>query len=132
MGRTCIAFGCHNTHQKGFSLFTFPVDENHRKAWTLQVQRTRDKWNGPTKNSAVCSEHFAEDCFEPISVMSKQLGIKMRQMLKPCAIPTIFKRPCTTPKRLRSSSAVEKRSRAKLINSYSLIYHSNNYANNSR
>ena len=113
MGKNCIAFGCH-THQKGFSLFKFPTDEKLRKAWTLQVQRTRDKWHGPTKNSAVCSEHFTEDCFEPISVMSAKVGMKMKHMLKPNAIPTIFKRPSTTPKRLRSSSAVEKRARARV------------------
>jgi hypothetical protein len=59
MGRNCIALGCHNTHLKGFSMFKFPADEKLRKAWTLQVQRTRDKWNGPTQNSAVCSEHAA-------------------------------------------------------------------------
>ncbi len=115
MGKNCIAFGCHNTHQKGFSLFKFPTNDKLRKAWTLEVQRTRDKWHGPTKNSAVCSEHFVEDCFESTSVMSKLMGIKMRQMLKSNAIPTIFKRPSATPKRLRVSSATEKRSRARVI-----------------
>ena len=32
MGKTCIAFGCSNSHQKGFSLFKFPVDERLRKS----------------------------------------------------------------------------------------------------
>ena len=114
MGKTCIAFGCHNSHQKGFTLFKFSVDEKLRKAWTLQVQRTRDKWHGPTQNSAVCSEHFTEECFEPISVASKKIGMKIKQMLKPGVIPTVFKRPSVTPKRLRTSSAVEKRDRARV------------------
>lgn len=114
MGRFCIAFGCHNSNQKGFSLFQFPADEKLKKAWILQVQKTRDKWHGPTKNSAVCSEHFTEDCFEPMSVMSKKMGMKMRQRLKPDAIPTIFKRPSATPKRLRVSLAAEKRERARV------------------
>ena len=83
-------------------------------AWTLQVRRTRDKWGGPTKYSAVCSEHFTEDCFQPTSVMSKKLGIKMKQLLKPTAIPTSFNRLTSTPKRLRSSSAVQKRERARV------------------
>lgn len=83
-------------------------------AWTLQVRRTRDKWEGPTKYSAVCSEHFTEDCLQSTSVMSKKLGIKMKQLLKPTAIPTIFKRHTSTPKRLRSSSAVQKRERARV------------------
>jgi len=114
MGKTCIAVGCHNSHQKGFSLFKFPADEKLRKAWTLQVQRTRAQWQGPTQNSAVCSEHFTEDCFQPISVTSRKMGMKMRQMLKPSAVPTIFKRPCMTPKRLRTSSAAVKRDRARV------------------
>ncbi len=51
MGKNCIALGCHKTHQKGFSLFKFPTNDKLRKAWTLEVQRTRDKWHGPvTKN----------------------------------------------------------------------------------
>ena len=86
MGRICIAFGCHNTHQKGFSLFKFPADEKLRKAWILQVQRTRDKWHGPTQDSAICSEHY---CFEPISAISKKMGMKIKQMLKPNALHVI-------------------------------------------
>ena len=78
------------------------------------MQKTRDKWHGPTKNSVICSEHFTEECFEPISSFSKKMGIKMKQMLKSNAIPTIFKRPCATPKRLRVSSAAEKRERARV------------------
>ena len=61
--------------------------------WTLQVQRTRDKWNGPTEHSAVCSEHFTEGCLEPVSAISKLVGMKMKQMLKPTALPAIFKQP---------------------------------------
>ena len=78
------------------------------------MRRTRDKWGGPTKYSAVCSEHFTEDCFQPTSVMSKKLGIKMKQLLKPTAIPTSFNQLTSTPKRLRSSSAVQKRERARV------------------
>jgi len=42
--------------------------------------------------------------------------MKMRQMLKPRAIPTIFKHTFVTPKRFHMSSAVEKRDRARVTN----------------
>ena len=113
MGRNCVAFGCTNTQERGVTLFKFPVDSKLRKAWTLQVQRTRDKWSGPSKYSAICCEHFTEDCFELTSVISKSLGIKMKQRLKPSAVPTIFPRP-TAPKRLRTSAAFDKRERARV------------------
>ena len=77
------------------------------------MQRTRDKWKGPSEYSAVCCEHFTEDCFESISVISNKLGIKMKQMLKPTAVPTIFPR-AVTPKRLRTSSAFKKREQARV------------------
>ena len=127
MGRNCTAYGCTNSHKKGYTVFKFPEDAKLRRVWILQVQRTRDKWRGPTQNSGVCSEHFTEDCYEPISVVSKQMGIKVKQMLKPNAIPTIFKRPFSTPKRLRSSSAVEKRKRAKETNDSLSVVHISNY-----
>ena len=114
MGRNCIVFGCSNTQKKGFRLFKFPADDKLRKEWTLQVQRTRDQWKGPTKYSAIC----CEECFELTSIMSKNMGIKMKQRLKSDAIPTIFPRPSstTTPKRLctRTSLAFEKRERARV------------------
>ena len=82
-------------------------------------QRTRDKWGSPTVYSAVCSEHFTEDCFQPLSVFSKKIGLKRRQLLKPTAIPTIFKRP---KKRLCSSSAADKigRTRVSMTTQYLL------------
>ena len=113
MGRNCVVFGCTNTQKKGVSLFKFPEDSKLKKAWTQQVQRTRDKWKGPSAYSAVCSEHFTENCFEVSSLVSKQMGLKMKQRLKPDAIPTIFARP-TAHKPKRLSSAYEKRERARV------------------
>ena len=116
MVRNCIVFGCSNTPKKGVTLFNkFPTDARLKRAWTLQVQRTKAQWKGPSKHSAVCSDHFSEDCFEPMSVTSKKLGIKMKQMLKPTGIPSIFKCPSSSPKRLqRPSSALEKRERGRV------------------
>ena len=92
MGRNCVVL-CTNTQKKGVSLFKFPEDSKLKKAWTQQVQRTRNKWKGPSAYSAVCSEHFTENCFEVSSLVSKQMGLKMKQRLKPDGIPTIFARP---------------------------------------
>ena len=127
MGRNCIVFGCSNTQEKGVSLFKFPTESKLRKAWTLQVQRTRDKWKGPSKYSAICCEHFTEECFE---LTSRKLGIKMKPRLKSTAVPTIFPRPpssTTVPKRLRASSAFEKRERARVTYSYYTIIAQSHY-----
>ena len=61
----------YNQNKKGV-LFKFPVDSKLRRAWTLQVQRTRDKCKGPSEHSALCSEHFTEECFEPTSVLRSE------------------------------------------------------------
>ena len=116
MGRNCIVYGCSNSQKKGYSLFGFPKDPKLRREWTLQVKRTRDCWRGPSEHSAVCSAHFSEDCFEEASLASKKLGLKIKQMLKPGAIPTIFPRPSAV-KRLQpwsSRHAYEKREWARV------------------
>ena len=82
----------YNQNKKGV-LFKFLVDSKLRRA---RVQRTRDKCKGPSEHSALCSEHFSEECFEPTSVISKKIGLKMKQMIKPDAILTIFSRPAPT------------------------------------
>ncbi|XP_046862252.1 THAP domain-containing protein 1-like [Xenia sp. Carnegie-2017] len=72
----CVVFGCSNvaSSEKGISLHRIPFfnDERseakrRRKRWVNFVKATRDKWV-PTKNSAVCSEHFTKDSF------SRQFG----------------------------------------------------------
>ena len=90
----CVAFGCNNSYKDGVSLFKFPKDPNLREAWVKQVKRTRDKWTGPSQHSVLCCNHFTEDSFEPSPAT---MGIKKRVVLKAGAIPTIFKRPTTTP-----------------------------------
>ena len=75
----CVVFGCSNVANaaKGISLHLihFFNDERseakrRRKRWVDFVKATRDKWV-PTKNSAVCSEHFTPESFSRrISVMS--------------------------------------------------------------
>jgi len=62
------------------------------------VQRTRDDWTGPTKNSVLCSEHFTKDCIEiDTEFAAKYAGQKKRCRLVKGAIPTIFKKNQTLP-----------------------------------
>ncbi|XP_046858296.1 THAP domain-containing protein 5-like isoform X1 [Xenia sp. Carnegie-2017] len=72
----CVVFGCSNvaSSEKGISLHRIPFfnDERseakrRRKRWVNFVKATRDKLV-PTKNSAVCSEHFTKDS------LSRQFG----------------------------------------------------------
>ena len=57
-----------------------------------EVQRTRDRWSGPSQHSVLCSSHFTADCFEPDSAIAATMGITKRQRLKPDAVPTLFER----------------------------------------
>ena len=93
MPKRCVAYGCGSTNKDGISLFCFPKDDSLCKLWTQQVQRTRDKWSGPTAFSFLCSNHFTPDCFEPNSKLAASFNLKIAQRLKPGAVPSIFKRP---------------------------------------
>ena len=64
MVKRCAAADSSNTYKDGVSLFLFPKDPELRKKWADQVKRTRDKWDGPTDHSVLCSNHFDERCFE--------------------------------------------------------------------
>ena len=81
----------------------------------LPVLGSTDKCKGPSEHSALCSEHFT---FESTSVLSKKIGLKMNQMIKPDAILTFFSRPApntsTKLKQLCKSVAYNKRERAKV------------------
>ena len=77
MGKKCVAAGCSNKHSDGVSLFLFPADENLRRQWTKQVQRTRACWKGPTENSCLCSNHaFYRGLFRSELFNSIQAWIK--------------------------------------------------------
>lgn len=92
MVKSCVAAGCAKTSNDGISFFKFPSDPIMRQRWTREVQRTRDRWNGPSQHSVLCASHFTADCFEPDSAIAATMGINKRQRLKPDAIPTIFER----------------------------------------
>ena len=132
MGKKCVVAGCSNKHSDGVSLFLFPADENLRRQWTKQVQRTRACWKGPTENSCLCSNHFTEDCFDPSSLTASRLGLKRKLLLKPNAIPTVFIRSLVSSKsssgeapkkKKRPSSAYEKRERKRVRKSSDINYY---------
>ena len=97
---------CSDTTKAGVSLHKFSSDKSLQRRWILQVKRTRANLKESSAFSVVCSEHFTEDCFEG---MAEQLGLKMKRMLKPAAVPTIFPRVSTTPTVARKSIAYAKR-----------------------
>ena len=121
MVKRCVAAGCSSTNRDGISLFGFPKDSSLRKKWADQVRRTRDKWE-PTDHSVLCSKHFEDHCLEPFSKLSTSLGLKVKQLLKADAIPTIFEKPPNLKRKIPASttqepkrrSAYEKRERSRV------------------
>ena len=107
MVKRCDAAGCSSTTKDGVHLYGFPKDPGLRKKWGDQVKRTRDKWE-PTDHSCICSKHFEETCFQPYSKFTESLGMgKVRALLKPGGIPTIFERSSPLKRSSRISFTVE-------------------------
>uniref|UniRef100_A0A3P9JE79 THAP-type domain-containing protein n=1 Tax=Oryzias latipes TaxID=8090 RepID=A0A3P9JE79_ORYLA len=82
MPSRCVAAECSNTSSESVSVYKFPKQETLLKQWTKQVQRTRANWV-PTASSTLCSEHFEADYMG--------MHVRYKKVLKPNAIPTIFK-----------------------------------------
>jgi len=113
MSKRCVAYDCNNIPSENISCFLFPQEPTLRAAWTKQVQRTRDDWTGPTKNSVLCSEHFTKDCIEiATEYAAKYAGQKKRRRLVKGAIPTIFKKKSDTPSSASSNSGSSSLKRA--------------------
>uniref|UniRef100_A0A3B3HQY2 THAP-type domain-containing protein n=1 Tax=Oryzias latipes TaxID=8090 RepID=A0A3B3HQY2_ORYLA len=106
MPSRCVAAGCSNTSSESVSVYKFPKQETLLKQWTKQVQRTRANWV-PTASSTLCSEHFEADYMG--------MHVRYKKVLKPNAIPTIFKRSLVgtseteTPSTSTGSSQYKKR-----------------------
>uniref|UniRef100_A0A3B3INL1 THAP-type domain-containing protein n=1 Tax=Oryzias latipes TaxID=8090 RepID=A0A3B3INL1_ORYLA len=103
MPSRCVAAGCSNTSSESVSVYKFPKQEMAN--WV------------PTASSTLCSEHFEADCFEETPQLMKDMGMHVRykKVLKPNAIPTIFKRSLVatseteTPSTSTGSSQYKKR-----------------------
>ena len=125
MPAQCVAAGCNKSSSSEITLFRFPKDQELRKKWIAQVQRTRAQWKGPLATSVLCSAHFTEEDFEPGSLLYKSFGMKKSKKLKPGAVPSIFKRTLQTssaspftdsepPQSKKRRTAYEKRERQKV------------------
>ena len=91
MPRRCVAADCKTTSGMGYSLHSFPTDENVRRRWTSAVKQYKKGWDGPSTSSHLCSRHFTEDSFETEgSLYRDTFGIPAQKCLKPDAVPTIF------------------------------------------
>lgn len=90
MPHRCVAGGCSNTRKDGVSLQKWPEDPHFARLWTNAVKNTRSDFFNPT-TSHLCSAHFIVDCFKEQSVIAKSLGLEMKTILKPTAVPSIFK-----------------------------------------
>ncbi|CAN7983668.1 unnamed protein product, partial [Ixodes hexagonus] len=112
-GDLCCVASCRN-HKRikpGLSYFSFPKDDKVRSLWLLALCR-----NGrvSTRRPRVCSEHFADKCFEEKAELQAQFGLRFRRMLKPGSVPTVFgeKHP---PSKVRAVYAAKRR-RLKHVN----------------
>ena len=109
MVKYCVAAGCKSTSNDGISFFKFPSNPSLRQQWTRQVERTRDRWSGPSKHSVLCATHFTQDCFEPDSAIAATMGLNKRRRLRSNAVPTVFERPSGGSSACTSSGASRKR-----------------------
>ena len=94
-GVRCVAANCGNTNANGVSMHFFPKAEKERRQWIKFVKEKRDKWDGPTQYSALCSAHFMPNCFPYRHHFEmQQSGTKPKRVsLNPDAIPTIHSLP---------------------------------------
>ncbi|CAG2212087.1 unnamed protein product [Mytilus edulis] len=73
MGRNCAVAGCNNSAKTGHTQHAFPKDDRQRNLWVRFVKLTRVDFTVPTKHSAICSEHFSEECYEVDRLRFKEL-----------------------------------------------------------
>ena len=78
------------------------------------------------------STNFSQDCLQEMSSVSKNVGLKMKQMLKPKAVPIIFLMAlpnCSFPPEKRRHTAFEKGERSSVSYSryYCIVDENNNY-----
>ena len=109
MPQRCVAGGCSKTAKDGVSLHGWPSIPQVARLWTNAVRNTRANFS-PTTSSKLCSVHFSEDSFETQSVMALSLGLNMKRILKPEAVPTIFNGPPNKKQRRDDGTGTEESS----------------------
>ena len=117
MPKRCIAANCSNVASGKVRLYRFPRDKLFSDKWSVQVRRTRADWVAPSKHSVLCSEHFAEECFDKSASLRDAMGFgsnNARDLLPDAVLALFSRKPLQTPAPARSSKAVEKRERKKV------------------
>lgn len=90
-GKRCVAWGCSKTYKDGdVSLHSFPFDRPEiLRQWTNFVGKSRKNWNGPSKYSVLCSDHFDADAYPAKYRIMETMGrIVQFKTLNKDAVPT--------------------------------------------
>ena len=84
----CVVQDCNNIAGPGISIHKSPTDRKNRIKWVNFVRHHRANFFiGPEQRFAVCSQHFAPDCFhQALAVLGSQ------RRLKTGSYPTIWKK----------------------------------------
>ena len=77
------------------------------KTMNKKIERTRAKWSGRSEHSCVCDARLQE-----VSSVSKNVGMKMKQVLKPKAVFSEALPNCSPPPAKRRRTAFEKSERS--------------------
>ncbi|XP_068741986.1 THAP domain-containing protein 10-like [Montipora capricornis] len=107
-GRRCVVQGCNNTPnpEGGISVHISPKNKSARDKWARFVRTHRANFN-PQGRFMVCSEHFAEECFE------RSLHVEGSQRtLRPGSVPSIWRNKYSH----EPSTSRSVRTRKKVIN----------------
>ncbi|XP_071795608.1 uncharacterized protein [Asterias amurensis] len=85
----CVVGGCNRNQRDDSELgfYRFPKDNVIRRQWVKFVDLTRSDFT-LSKYSRICKAHFLDDVFDDTCIMKKKLGIPVRMVLTPTAIPT--------------------------------------------
>ncbi|XP_064474320.1 uncharacterized protein LOC135388606 isoform X2 [Ornithodoros turicata] len=94
VGHRCCFVHCKNKRENttGVTFFGFPKCERLKQLWIAKVRRPGWKLY---KSSRLCSDHFTADCFEEAERLQQEFGLvlpgkRLRQRLKPDAVPSLF------------------------------------------
>ena len=92
----CAIAGCsnHDRHMKelNYIFHSFPRSKENRSKWIIACKRA-DSFNA--EKSRVCSHHFDESDYER-DLKGELLGLPLKRVLKPDAVPHLFLPNLTT------------------------------------
>ncbi|XP_071150564.1 THAP domain-containing protein 10-like [Mytilus edulis] len=128
MGRNCAVAGCNNSTKTGHTQHAFPKDDRQRNLWVRFVKLTRVDFTVPTKHSAICSEHFSEECYEVDRLRFNEffgLSAQNSKRLFPGSVPSNYPKRSSDvlnegflsgpKKKLKNSKALQKREKAGVL-----------------